>query len=104
MSVLTATGLGFLRNDAILLPVILVAVAIAMWGFWRSRRVHGSPVPLLLAFFGAIALIGGVVLLHGLVAKTSIGGGAILLLVATIWNARLPQACDVPIPLTRSRD
>lgn len=103
VSILAATGLGFLRNDAILLPVILVAIGIALWGFWRSRRVHGSAAPLLLASVGGIALIAGVVLLHGIIAKAFIGAGSILLLIATIWNARLPQACDVPIPLTRSR-
>jgi len=37
----------------------------------------------------------------GAVAKLSMGIGTALLLGATVWNARLPRACDVPEPLTR---
>ncbi len=100
VSVLTATGLGFLRSDAILLPVIAVALGFALWGFWRSRRVHDSPVPLSLGTLGSVALVAGVVFLHGPVARLFIGAGALLLLGATIWNARLPRSCDVLVPLT----
>jgi hypothetical protein len=95
VSVLAATGLSFLRNDAILIPVIGVALVIALWGFWRSRRIHESSVPLVVGFLGSIALVAGVVFLHGMIAKVCIGAGAVLLLVATVWNARLPRACDV---------
>jgi hypothetical protein len=101
VSVLAATGLSFLRSDAILLPIIGVALVIALWGFWRSRRVHESSVPLLLGLLGSITLVAGVVFLHGFVAKVCIGAGSVLLLVATVWNAMLPQACDVPVPLGR---
>jgi mercuric ion transport protein len=103
VSVLTATGLGFLRNDAILLPVILIAVAIALWGFWKGSALHGSSGPLVLGAAGSAALVAGVVLLHGVISKFSIGGGAVALLVATIWNAQRIGRCDpqAPIPLTR---
>ena len=37
LSVLAAAGLSFLRTDAILLPAIAVALAIALWGFVRRR-------------------------------------------------------------------
>ncbi|MDB4917903.1 MAG: putative rane protein [Gemmatimonadetes bacterium] len=97
VSVLAATGLSFLRSDAILLPVIAVALLVALWGFWRSRRVHGSSIPLAICVVGSIALVGGVVFLHGVIAKVFIGVGAVLLLVATVWNARMPQACTVPL-------
>ena len=102
VSILAATGLSFLRSDAILLPVIGLALAIALWGFWRSRRVHLSSGPFLLGVAGSIALVTGVVFLHGLIAKVAIGVGTVMLLVATVWNARLPRACDVPVPLTRT--
>ncbi len=101
VSVLAATGLSFLRNDAILIPVIGIALASALWGFWHSRRVHMSSWPLVSGVAGSVALVAGVIYLHGFVAKLSIGTGAGLLLVATVWNARLPRACDVPTPLTR---
>jgi hypothetical protein len=102
VSVLAATGLSFLRSDAILLPVIALALVFALWGFWHSRRVHGSSVPVTLGAAGSLALVAGVVYLHGLIAKIFIGVGTLLLLVATVWNARLPQACDVPARLTHS--
>jgi hypothetical protein len=102
VSILAATGLSFLRSDAILLPVIAVALVVALWGFWRSWRVHGSRMPLTLGMAGSLALVSGVIYLHGFVAKLFIGAGTLLLLVATVWNACLPQTCDLPVRLTHS--
>lgn len=102
VSVLAATGLSFLRTDAILLPIIAVALAIALFGFWTGRRIHGSNGPLLLGAIGSVALVAGVVFVHGMPAKALIGAGAVLLLAAMIWNARVPRACDVPVPLGRA--
>jgi len=95
LSVLSATGLSWLRNDAILLPIIAVTLGLALWGFWRRRRVHGVSGPLALGFVGSVALVAGVVVLHGMASKLGIGVGTVSLFAATIWNARLPVACDV---------
>ncbi|HET6230727.1 MAG TPA: MerC domain-containing protein [Longimicrobiaceae bacterium] len=102
LSVLAATGLSFLRTDAILVPVIGVALVITLWGFWTGRRVHGSSGPFALGVVGSVALVAGVVFVHGVPAKVLIGAGALILLAATLWNARLPHACDVPVQLERS--
>jgi mercuric ion transport protein len=102
VSVLTATGLGFLRSDAILLPVIGIAILIALFGFWRGRALHGSSGPLATGFVGGVVLVAGIVFLHGLIAKTFIGVGAILLLIATVWNARLVGRCDDPVQLRKA--
>jgi hypothetical protein len=102
LSILAATGLSFLRTDAILIPVIGVALVIALWGFWTGRRVHGSSGPFALGVVGSVALVAGVVFVHGVPAKVLIGAGALMLLAATLWNARLPRACDVPVQLERS--
>ena len=59
-------------------------------------------MPLTLGAAGSLALVAGVVYLHGLIAKIFIGVGTLLLLVATVWNARLPQTCDVPARLKHS--
>jgi hypothetical protein len=40
------------------------------------------------------ALVAGVVVLHSLASNVGIGAGTVALFVATIWNARLPVACD----------
>jgi uncharacterized membrane protein (DUF441 family) len=102
VSVLAATGLGFLRNDAILIPVIGVALLVALWGFWTGRRVHGSAGPFVLGVVGSVALVAGVVFIHGMPAKALIGAGALTLLGATVRNARLPRACDEPVTLRRA--
>lgn len=93
VSVLAATGLGFLRNDAILLPFMGIALVVALWGFLAARRVHGAFGPLATALVGTTALVAGVVFIHGFPAKPVIGVGTALLLGATIWNARVPAAC-----------
>jgi mercuric ion transport protein len=101
VSVLSATGLSFLRDDAILLPVIGVALVIAQYGFWNGRALHGSSGPFVLGLVGGMVLVLGVVYLHGFIAKVCIGVGAIALLVATVWNARRGSRCDVPVVLAR---
>lgn len=93
LSVLATVGLSFLRNDAILLPLMSVSLAIALWGFWGDRRLHGASGPLLLAVAGGAALVAGVVFVHGPPAKTLIGVGALMLVVATIWNVTLRRVC-----------
>ena len=102
VSVLSALGLSFLRNDAILLPFMGVALLIALWGFWSGRRTHGSSRPLVLAIAGAIALVAGVVFIHGFPAKQVIGIGAFALVGATVWNAYLRRTCGAPVPLGRA--
>lgn len=101
VSVLAATGLSFLRSDAILLPVIVVAIVVALVGFWRGRALHHSSEPFVVGALGSMGLVLGVVWLHGAIAKLFIGAGAVALLIATIWNARLIGRCDVPVSLTR---
>ena len=92
VSVLTAVGLGFLRNDAILWPLMLASLAIALWGFWRGRRMHHRALPVLVAVAGAISMASGVILVHGPVARPMIYVGAVMLVAATLWNARLRRA------------
>jgi hypothetical protein len=94
----SAPGLSFLRRDAILLPVIAVALVVAQWGFWRGRQSHRSFGPFALGLVGSFALVAGVVPLRGPIAKLFIGVGALALLGSAIWNARLPRSCDVPEP------
>ncbi len=89
LSVLAALGLSFLRNDRILLPFIGVSLAIALWGFWQGRRIHRADGPLLLAVSASVALVAGIVFVHGFPARVLIGAGAIGLVVATVWNVGL---------------
>ena len=93
VSVLATVGLSFLRRDAILLPLMAFSLAIALWGFWSGRRIHGASGPLALAVLGSIALVAGVVFIHGFPARQVIGLGAFALVAATVWNVSLRQAC-----------
>lgn len=97
LGVLAATGLSFLRNDAILLPIMGVCLAIALWGFLSAKRLHHRGGPLAVAIAGTVALVAGVVFVHGGPAKLVIGLGVLLLLGATLWNARLRRSCAVMV-------
>jgi mercuric ion transport protein len=89
---LAALGLGFLRKDAILWPVMLGSLLVALWGFWRGLRAHRQAGPLLLGIAGAVSLASGVILVHGFPAMQMIYGGAIVLVMATLWNVRARRA------------
>ncbi len=95
LSVLAAVGLSFLRTDAILLPLMGLSLVVSLWGFWIGRKLHGANGPLSLAVAGSIALVAGVVFVHGPPAKMLIGVGALALVVATSWNIVLKKTCVV---------
>jgi mercuric ion transport protein len=95
VSALAAVGLGFLRNDAILWPLMFASLAVALWGFWRGRRVHGSTGPLVLAAVGAVALSLGVVVIPGFPARVTIWAASAALVAATAWNVALRRRCVV---------
>jgi mercuric ion transport protein len=83
---LAAVGLSFLRRDAILWPLMLGSLLVALWGFWRGARVHGRSGPLWLGAMGAVSLAAGVIVVHGPPAMPMIYGGAAALVAATVWN------------------
>jgi len=93
---LAAVGLSFLRRDAVLWPIMLVSLAVALWGFWRGWRLHRNLGPLMTGATGAISLASGVIVVHGPPAMTMIYGGAVLLVLATCWNILARRACYVP--------
>jgi mercuric ion transport protein len=86
VGVLGAVGLGWLRQDAILWPLMFASLGVALWGLARDRRRHGAIGPLMLAVGGAVALVAGVVFVHGAAARVLIYGGALALVGATGWN------------------
>ena len=86
VGVLGAVGLGWLRRDAILWPLMFLSLGVALVGLARDRRRHGTAGPLVLAVAGAVALVAGVVFIHGPSARVAIYAGALVLVVATLWN------------------
>jgi mercuric ion transport protein len=86
LGVLGAVGLGWLRRDAILWPLMFLSLAVAFWGLSRDWRRHRMAGPLVLAALGAAALVAGVIFVHGLPARLLIYAGAAALVAATLWN------------------
>lgn len=86
VSALAAVGLSVLRKDAILWPLMLGSLAVALWGFWRGVQTHHRIGPIVLGFVGALSLALGVIVVHGLPAMQMIYGGAVALVLATVWN------------------
>ena len=91
VSALAAVGLSFLRKDAILWPLMLASLAVALWGFWRGVQMHHRAGPIVLGIIGAASLTLGVIVVHGPPAMRMIYSGAAALIVATGWNMWVRQ-------------
>lgn len=55
ITVLTAVGLGFLINDAVLIPLLVAFLLVNLGGLYLGMRQHGQPWPLLLGAASAVA-------------------------------------------------
>jgi mercuric ion transport protein len=86
IAALAATGLTAMRKDAILWPIMLVSLAVAIWGYWEGYRMHRTPAPIIVGTVGALSLALGVIVVNGFPAMQMIYGGALLLVAATVWN------------------
>jgi mercuric ion transport protein len=91
LGLLAAIGLGFLIHDAVLIPLLLVALGVTGWGLRQGRRCHGQDAPGRLGLAGAVVAVGGLFLW---VPLAFAGFGAVIL--ASIWNGRLLAACTRP--------
>jgi len=91
---LAAIGLSFLRSDPILWPLMILSLIVALWGMWRGRRMHGRVGPLIIALVSGIALVAGVIFVHGFPARELIYAGSAGLIVATIWNISARVRCE----------
>lgn len=91
---ITAAGLGFLRSDPILWPLMIASILFALWGMWRGRQVHRTTWPLLLGTTAGSALVAGVIFVHGFPARELIYVGSIGLIAASIWNAIARGRCE----------
>jgi len=98
VAALAATGLNALRKDAILWPIMLVSLGVAIWGYWQGHRIHHAREPLIVGVIGALSLSLGVIVVHGFPAMQMIYGGAMLLVAATIWNIVARHRCGTEAP------
>ena len=84
---LSAIGLGFLINDLILLPLVLLFLLITLWGLYSGWKRHGVGQPFFLGCFAAALLIPSFFVSSYLSFIL-----LVLLLVATIWNTVAAKA------------
>ena len=56
LAIMSAIGLGFLVNDAVLLPFLTVSLLIALWALWSGTRHHHRWSAFAIGVVGAILL------------------------------------------------
>ena len=54
LSILSAIGLGFLINDAILLPLLAIFLVVTLFGLYAGMRHHGQPWAFVLGLISTI--------------------------------------------------
>jgi mercuric ion transport protein len=91
---LAAIGLSILRADPFLWPLMIVSLIVALWGMWRGWRTHGSKGPLLVGALSGVALVAGVIFVHGFPARQLIYAGSAGIVAATIWNVSFRTQCE----------
>ncbi len=57
LSVVTAIGLGFLINDVILLPLLVISLIVTLWGLYSGRKRHHKSAALVIGLLGGVALV-----------------------------------------------
>lgn len=89
----SALGLGFLVNDVILIPLLVVSLAVAVWGLWRGTRAHGRRAPLIAGAAGSVLALAGIFLW---IPATYLGLAAVV--AVAFWNAALLHRGGRPAP------
>jgi Na+/proline symporter len=92
VAAISAAGLGFLRNDKLLLPAEGVSLVILLVTFVRSRTRHGRNAPIILGLLAAAWLY------FGLLTPAPLGtiaalSGAVAVVAIVIWDWRLQRRC-----------
>jgi mercuric ion transport protein len=64
VSILSAIGLGFLINDDILRPMMIVFLLLAIFGLALGMRHHGSPWALIVGILSAVTSYVFIVCVH----------------------------------------
>lgn len=94
LALLTSIGAGFLINDLILLPLLVVFLGTTLWGLRRTQHTHGRRGPLVVATISSVVIVVAV-WFAPLLVLLGLGG----LMAATVWNICLQKAS----PQTASR-
>ncbi len=90
LGLVSAIGLGFLINDAVLIPLLMLALALTMWGIRQGRRCHGRNPPWVLGWVGSAVTLAGLFLWVPLAFA-----GFAVVVGASAWNILAVRACAV---------
>ncbi len=86
LSILSAIGLGFLVNDAVLIPLLVAFLLVALAGLFIGMRHHREPWALALGGVSAVVLLAAILVVHsGALAGLGIAG----LVAASLFNVWL---------------
>ena len=92
LSILSAIGLGFLINDAILLPLLVAFLVITVVGLISGRRHHWKPWALIVGVLSSLVVVGFLfIYFNPLLVAVGIGG----LILASLLNVWLQHQQEV---------
>ena len=86
LSIVSAIGLGFLINDAVLLPLLILFLIITIGGLILGKRRHQKPHAL---FLGGISSLAMFLFIFVMYNKILAYVGVVGLIAAVILNVRL---------------
>ena len=92
VGLLSAIGAGFLINDAILLPFLIISLVIAIIGIFVSWIKHKKILPLILATMSAVITF---VFLFVVYVKVLIYVGLLGLVISSILSSLCIKKCEV---------
>jgi mercuric ion transport protein len=98
-SIAAALGLGYFINDAIMMPLLVVSLVVALFGLWLERKHHGRDLAFGVGLAGALTTLVFVVV----IPNTALASVGIAVLVAAsfinVWlrMRRRPKERDHPI-------
>lgn len=85
LAILSAVGLGFLVNDAVLIPLLVLFLLVTLWGLYLGQRHHGRWMPFFIGMAGAALSFTSIWFGSGLLAAVGIAG----LIAASLLNVWL---------------
>lgn len=95
---LSSIGLGFLVQEAVLLPLLIVFLAVTLGGLtWSYLKEHKNVYPLLAGILMAVALyVGRYVYISGFINTILMYGGIAGIISVSVWNLKFRKSKDCP--------
>ncbi len=89
LAFLTSIGAGFLINDKILIPLLVIFLGISIWGIYKSSKSHRRKGSLIFAIVSAIVVFASIWF-----SKPLVYIGLVGLVTASVWDIYLKKTCE----------